>query len=75
MARRRRTVTVRVKLIVPTAINLLTAANAAFVSQNAKNETLGVDIPSLRRRATLVVKEKGVLPIQDSLEEDNSLTR
>lgn len=65
----------QVKLIVPTPINLLTAANATFLQQNGRNATLEILLPSLRRRALLVIKETGVLPIQIATPEEESFTR
>lgn len=64
-----------VKLIVPSAINLLTAVNESYLTLNKKGEELSIALPSLRRRATLVIKEKGVLPIQDFTVPDDSFVR
>lgn len=52
-----------VKLIIPTSINLLNAVNENFVQQRKASQTLQIDLPSLRRRALLVVNEVGTLPI------------
>ena len=65
----------QVKLIIPTPINLLTAVNAELLKLNAANEDLSVELPSLRRRALLVINETGVLPIQSAEAIDDSLTR
>jgi len=61
------TTAVRVQLIIPTGINLLTAVNETFLTLHKAGETVGVVLPSLRRRALLVVKEIGVLPIQSDI--------
>ena len=65
----------KVQLIIPTSINLLTAVNEALVTLTKAGETASVSIPSLRRRALLVVKEIGVLPIQTVVPDDDSFTR
>lgn len=52
-----------VKIIIPTSINLLTAVNENFVQQRKASQTLQIDVPSLRRRALLLVNEVGTLPI------------
>ena len=49
----------KVQLIIPTSINLLTAVNEALVTLTKAGETASVSIPSLRRRALMVVKEHG----------------
>lgn len=54
-----------VKIIIPTSINLLTAVNENFVQQRKASQTLQIDLPSLRRRALLVVNETGALPISN----------
>jgi hypothetical protein len=53
----------RVKIIIPTAINLLTAVNEILISQQKLAMTPAVELPSLRRRALLVVNETSSLPI------------
>lgn len=65
----------KVQLIIPTSINLLTAVNEALVTLTKAGETASVSIPSLRRRALMVVKEIGVLPIQTVVPDDDSFTR
>jgi len=54
----------RVRVIIPTSINLLTALNDVFLTLHRAGEPLEVGLPSLRRRALLVVNEIGTLPIQ-----------
>ena len=54
-----------IKLIIPTSINLLNAVNENFVRQNKAGQDLEMSLPSLRRRALLVVREVGTLPIRE----------
>lgn len=54
----------RPTLIIPTAINLMTAVNEVMVNRQKAGLPREIDLPSLRRRALLVVNEVGVLPIQ-----------
>lgn len=65
----------KIQLIIPTSINLLTAVNDALVTLTKAGETPSVALPSLRRRALMVVKEIGVLPIQTVVPDDDSFTR
>lgn len=54
----------RVQVIIPTAINLITATNEVLITRAKAGLTSEIDLPSLRRRALMVVKEQGVLTIQ-----------
>lgn len=54
----------RVQVIIPTAINLLTATNEVLITRAKAGQTPEIELPSLRRRALMVIKEKGVLTIQ-----------
>jgi len=65
----------RVQLIIPTSINVLTAVNEVFLQQNKNGEDIGISLPSLRRRALMIVNEIGVLPIQTVVPTDDSFTR
>ena len=65
----------RVQVIIPTSINVLTAVNDVFLEENRNGEDLSITLPSLRRRALMIVKETGVLPIQTVVPPDTSYTR
>ena len=66
----------RVQVIIPTAINLLTATNEVLLTRARANETVEIELPSLRRRALLAVKEQGVVTIQMDLPiEETNFTR
>jgi hypothetical protein len=67
--------TKRVQVIIPTAINLLTAVNETMLTLHKAGDTAAMELPSLRRRALLVVKEIGTLPIQTTYVEDDPYTR
>lgn len=62
----------RVQLIIPTAINMITAVNEVFVTRHKAGQPIEVDIPTLRRRALMVVKESGVLALQMTFPPDNT---
>ncbi len=55
----------KVQVIVPTAINLLTAETERLVQAKRASTVALVELPSLRSRARMVVAESGVLPIVD----------
>lgn len=57
----------RVQVIIPTAINVLTATNDALITRAKADLTAQIDLPSLRRRALLMVKEIGVLTVQQDV--------
>jgi low affinity Fe/Cu permease len=65
----------RVQLIIPTSINVLTAVNDVFLQENRNGDDLAIALPSLRRRALMIVNEVGVLPIQTVVPADDSYTR
>ena len=54
----------RIQLIIPTAINTITAVNEVLITRKKEGLSTEIQLPSLRRRALLVVKEAGVLAIQ-----------
>jgi hypothetical protein len=54
----------RVQVIIPTAINVLTATNEVLITRAKAGEPTEVELPSLRRRALMMVKEQGVLTVQ-----------
>lgn len=57
----------RVQVIIPTSINVLTATNEALINRAKADLTAEVELPSLRRRALMIVKEQGVLTIQQDV--------
>lgn len=65
----------RVQVIIPTSINVLTAVNDVFLKESRDGTDLSITLPSLRRRALMIVKEMGVLPIQTVVPPDTSYTR
>lgn len=65
----------KVQVIIPTSINLLTAINETFVTQKKNGDVVGINLPSLRRRALLVVNEVGVLPISKFTPTTTNFTR
>ena len=54
----------RVQVIIPTAINVLTATNEVLITRAKNDLTAQIDLPSLRRRALMIIKEQGVLTVQ-----------
>lgn len=66
----------RVQVIIPTSINVLTATNESLVSRAKADLPAQIDLPSLRRRALMIVKEQGVLTIQQDVPvEETDFTR
>lgn len=57
----------RVQVIIPTAINVLTATNETLITRARADLPAEIDLPSLRRRALLMVKEIGVLTVQQDV--------
>ena len=65
-----------IQLIVPTAINLLTELNEVMLTRHRAGLTREIELPSLRRRALMVVREIGVLPVQtEVVTSDTGFTR
>jgi len=56
--------TERVQVILPTAINVVTAVNEVLITRKKEGLSTEIKLPSLRRRALLIVKEAGALSIQ-----------
>ena len=54
----------QIQVIIPTAINTLCAVNETLISRKKEGLTTDISLPSLRRRALLIVKEAGVLSVQ-----------
>lgn len=54
----------RVQVIIPTAINVVTATNEVLITRAKADLTPEIELPSLRRRALMIVKEQGVLTVQ-----------
>ena len=54
----------QIQLIIPTAINTLCAVNETLISRKKAGLPTDITLPSLRRRALLIVKEAGVLSVQ-----------
>lgn len=67
--------TAKVQLIIPTSINVITAVNEILITLKKNGEDPEVVLPSLRRRALLIVKESGVLPIQTVILADDGYSR
>lgn len=65
----------RVHLIIPTGVNLLTAVNSALVEKRKTGETPEIILPSLRRRALLVVTGVSTLPIHKYTTTDKTAVR
>lgn len=62
----------QVQLVVPTAINMITAINETLITRRKAGLTSDIDLPSLRRRALLVVKEAGIVSLQMTVLSDES---
>lgn len=62
----------RVAVIIPTAINVITAVNDALITRTRNSETSEVNLPSLRRRALMVTQEKGLLTVQQDMSFDET---
>lgn len=54
----------RTVVIIPSAINLLTAVTAEMAPLRTAGLPMTMELPSLRRRALLAVREAGTLTIQ-----------
>lgn len=54
----------QVQVIIPTAINMLCAVNETLITRKKAGLSTSITLPSLRRRALLIVKEAGVLSLQ-----------
>ena len=54
----------QVQVIIPTAINTLCAVNETLITRKKEGLSTSITLPSLRRRALLIVKEAGVLSLQ-----------
>jgi hypothetical protein len=53
----------KTRLIIPTAINVLTMVNGALLANLRRGTDATVDLPDLRTRARLILNETGVLPV------------
>ena len=62
----------QIQLIIPTAINTLCAVNETLISRTKAGLPTDIALPSLRRRALLIVKEAGVLSVQMTVTDPNS---
>lgn len=58
--------TTTVTYVIPTAINVLTVVNDALLTARRQGFTGTVELPSLRRRARMVVHRIGVLPVRNA---------
>jgi len=56
--------TERTQVILPTAINVVTAVNEVLITRKKEGLATEIDLPSLRRRALLIVKEAGALSVK-----------
>jgi hypothetical protein len=52
------------QLIVPTAINLVTAINENIRLAHMRNQDAQLVLPTMFERARMIYDEKGVLPVQ-----------
>lgn len=57
-----------IKLIIPTAINLLAHVNETLVSARRRGFDGELTLPSLRQRAKAAVHEKSLLKIEERIE-------
>lgn len=64
--------TERVQLIIPTSINVLTAVNETLLRRQRLGETPSIALPSLRRRALMIVNESPVMAIQNVVIQDKA---
>jgi hypothetical protein len=53
----------RTQVIIPTAINVLTAVNDGIVASRRAGDDVNISLPSFRKRARLIVNEEGALQI------------
>lgn len=53
----------RTQIIVPTAVNLLMFVNESVIAQRREGDDMTVNLPSLRQRAKLVVRNEGALQV------------
>jgi hypothetical protein len=54
----------RVQLIIPTSINVVCSVNELLITRHKQGLSPEVELPSLRRRALMIVKEIGTLTVQ-----------
>jgi hypothetical protein len=62
----------RTRVIVPSAINVLTMVNDNLVKNRRRGLPGVVELPSLRRRAYMIVNETGLLPVKELEDEPGS---
>lgn len=55
--------TQKTQVIVPTAINVLTLVNDAVIAARRAGEPVNIALPSIRKRARLIVNEEGALQV------------
>jgi hypothetical protein len=62
----------QIQVIIPTAVNTLCAVNETLISRKKAGMVTDISLPSLRRRALLIVKEVGVLSLQMTVPSEDS---
>ena len=55
--------TQRTQIIVPTAINVLTLVNDSVIAARRAGDPVNIALPSIRKRARLIVNEAGSLQV------------
>lgn len=53
------------KLIIPTSINMLTLANETILRNYRRGQAAELTLPSLRRRAKMIVAEEGMVAVTE----------
>lgn len=53
----------KVRLVIPTAINVATMVNDRILAARKRGLTAELVLPSLRKRAKMIVTEEGVIPV------------
>jgi hypothetical protein len=56
----------RTQIIVPTAINVLTLINDSVIAARKANDPVDIALPSIRKRARLIVNGEGTLQVTTS---------
>jgi len=53
-------------LVIPTAINIVGLVQTSILTARRQGFTGIVELPSLRQRARMIVKEVGILPVRNA---------
>lgn len=61
-----------IQIIVPSAVNLLTAMVERIIADRLNGQTSSLSLPNLHRRAAMIVNETGVIALTQEDPNDSS---